>query len=92
MSEARRGGSLALRTEEIDWRVVDGEVVAVDLSSKAYFATNASGTLLWSRLHAGADREELVELLRERYGLERDAAERDVDAFLDHLAEHGLLH
>ena len=91
MSDARREGSLALRTENIDWRLVDGEVVAVDLSSKAYFATNASGALLWSRLHSGADREELVELLRERYGLTTDMEERDVDAFLDHLAERGLL-
>jgi hypothetical protein len=91
MSEAPPEGTLALRTDDIEWRVVDGEVVAVDLSAKAYFATNASGALLWSRLHAGARRAELVELLCERYGLTTDTAERDVDAFLDHLAEHGLL-
>lgn len=91
MSDAAREGRVALRTENVDWRLVDGEVVALDLSAKTYFATNASGALLWSRLHSGATRVELVELLCTRYGLTPDIAERDVDAFLDRLAEQGLL-
>jgi hypothetical protein len=91
MSDPTPEGSLVLRTENIDWRLVDGEVVALDLSAKTYFATNASGALLWSRLHAGAARGELVELLCTRYGLRTEMAERDVDAFLDHLVERGLL-
>jgi coenzyme PQQ synthesis protein D (PqqD) len=91
VSEATREGRLALRNESLDWRLVDGEIVALDLSNNTYFATNASGALIWSRLHDGATRMELVELLCMRYGLTTDDAERAVDAFTEQLAEKGLL-
>ena len=91
MSEATRDSRLVLRSEDLEWRLVDGHVVAFDLSGQAYFATNASGAVLWSGLHAGATREELVELLRARYGLTAGDAERDVDAFIEHLVQRDLL-
>lgn len=82
---------LRLRAEALDWRVVEGEVVALDGPSSKFLATNHSGALLWSRLHEGTTREQLVRLLAERYALSVDVAERDVDAFLGELATRDLL-
>ncbi len=80
-----------LRAGGLDWRVVDDEAVILDAERSAYNATNASGTVLWTRLHDGATRSELVAALGERFALERPRAEADVDAFLADLHSRGLL-
>jgi hypothetical protein len=81
---------LRLRRDAI-WRDADGEVLALDGELRSYFSTNATGSLLWKALADGASREELVELLMTRFGLEADHAERDVDAFVGELAANGFL-
>lgn len=82
---------LRLRSEGLDWRVVDDEVVILDAERSAYNATNASGTVLWTRLHDGATRSQLIGALSERFALDRQLAEADVDAFLCDLRSRGLL-
>ncbi len=80
-----------LRADGLDWRVVDGEAVILDAERSAYNATNASGTVLWTRLQHGATRSELVAALSARFAIERARAEADVDAFLADLRSRGLL-
>ena len=80
-----------LRDEGLFWRESGGEVVAVDAEVSRYFAANPSATVLWKRLGDGAGEEELADALCERYGIERDLAERDVKAFLEVLSARGLL-
>jgi hypothetical protein len=80
-----------LRPDDLEWREVEGEVVALDLRSSRYLAVNHSGTVLWPALHAGATREALTARLRDTCGLDAAAAARDVDSFLDMLASEGLL-
>lgn len=82
---------LRLRSDGLDWRIIDAEVVILDAERSAYNATNASGTVLWTRLHDGATRSELIDALSERFALARPLAEVDVDAFLSDLRSRGLL-
>lgn len=82
---------LRLRTEELSWRAIDGEIVAVDVSDSTYLSANASGTLLWEMLAAGASRPELAERLVARFGIDRQRADADVDAFIAALESRGLL-
>ena len=82
---------LRLNADAVSWREVDGEVIALDLAGSMYFATNASGALLWKSLAAGTSREELVALLVEGFELAEETARADVDAFLDSLVAQGLL-
>jgi hypothetical protein len=82
---------LRLRNQALEWREIEGEVVAVDTRKSVYMAVNRSGAALWPALAAGATREDLVERLVEAYGLDRGSAEGDVDAFLHVLDEHDLL-
>ena len=82
---------LRLRREHLDWRVVDDEVIALDGRAGMYLSTNRAGVLLWDALGGGATRDELVERLTSAFGLAGDAAQRDVDAFLDQLAARDLL-
>jgi Coenzyme PQQ synthesis protein D (PqqD) len=82
---------MQLKTDTIAWNEVGESVVVLDLVSSTYFSTNASGTLLWQLLSAGANRQELVNALTERFAIEDETAERDVDAFLAELARASLL-
>jgi hypothetical protein len=82
---------LRLRAENLDWRLVEGEIVALDVSRSAYLGVNAAGALLWEALARGATREQLVRLLRGRFGVAASAAERDVTAFVGQLGARDLL-
>jgi hypothetical protein len=82
---------LRVRRDALEWREIDGEVVALDLRSSLYLAVNPSGTVLWPALVEGASREELVELLCTEAGAPRESAVTDVDSFLAELGEHDLL-
>jgi hypothetical protein len=75
----------------VDWRPVDGEMVALDRRTSQYLALNATGTLLWEALLGGATTDELVELVTGRWEVDADRARADVEAFLATLAERHLL-
>jgi hypothetical protein len=80
-----------LRDGALDWREVEGELVALDLRESRYLAVNRTGKVLWAALAEGATREDLAERLDETFGIERSRAERDVDAFIADLDSRGLL-
>ena len=82
---------LRLNRDALDWREVDGEVVALDRRQSMYLAINRSGAALWPALAEGATRAALVERLVERYGIDAEAAARDVDAFVGELRREGFL-
>jgi hypothetical protein len=83
---------LRLRTDDLSWREIDDEVIAVDVETSTYLGANKAGTLLWRRLGGGgATRQELADLLVEAYGIEPERARADVESFLDDLAAKGLL-
>lgn len=82
---------LSLRGERVEWRAVDGQVVALDLADSVYFTVNHAGGALWLELAEGTGRERLVATLADNFAVSIDRARDDVDAFLDSLDERGLL-
>ena len=82
---------LRLRTAELHWREVDGEVIALDGRRSIYMAANAAGALLWQALAAGATRMSLADELVAAYGIERDRALADADAYVAEIEAQGLL-
>jgi hypothetical protein len=82
---------LQLRADCVEWRAVDGEVVALDVNASEYLAVNASGRILWEALGRGTRRAGLVQSLIDAYALSPETAERDTDAFLTELQRRGLL-
>lgn len=82
---------LRLRSDQLHWRELDDEVIALDAVRSQYVATNPAGTLLWEALSAGATRDDLARLLSETYGLGAEQSEADAAAFLAQLDSEGLL-
>jgi hypothetical protein len=82
---------LRLRSDDLAWRTVDEEMIAIDVRDSTYLTANDSGALLWVALAAGATKEQLASSLVDTYGIDAATAAADVEQFLSDLREHGLL-
>lgn len=82
---------LRLRTTGLKWRLVEDEVIAVDLLQSTYLSANGSGAILWQALAEGTTRTRLVDLLVREFAIESERAARDVEAFLADLEIRKLL-
>ena len=83
--------TLSLRKDDLDWREIDEEIVALDTREAVYLAVHGSGALVWYLLAESTTRDSLIEALVEKYGIESTRATADVDAFLATLNDRGLL-
>lgn len=75
----------------VEWREVEGEVVALHLEKLVYLGINRSGTALWPLLVSGASKDDLVARLRDEFGLAPEEAAQQVEAFVSSLSAHDLL-
>ena len=69
-------------------------VVATGAQSKNFngvIKLNESGLLLWNKLVAGADRDQLIESILDEYDIDREVAAADVDNFIGVLRDAGAL-
>lgn len=82
---------LRLRPGSVEWREIDGEIVALEVDSSTYVAANRSGARLWGRLADGATAEELVDELMRHWPISAEQARADVAGFLLSLDGRGLL-
>lgn len=82
---------LQLREADLEWREVEGELVALDLRESRYLAINRTGGVLWADLVEGATRDQLIERLIEAFDIEHERAAEDVDAFTAALESRDLL-
>ena len=82
---------LRLREADLDWREVEGELVALDLRESRYLAINHTGQVLWAALAEGSTEDGLIERLIEAFGIEPGQAAADVAAFATELDSRGLL-
>lgn len=80
-----------LRPGSVEWREVEGEIVAVDVKTSEYLAINRTGAVLWRALEGGATRDELAERLVGAFAVDPAAARKDVEAFVAMLDDRGFL-
>jgi hypothetical protein len=82
---------LRLQGSRVDWREVEGELIALARAESVYLAGNASAAILWRALADGTTETNLEALLVSTYGISAEAARADVGAFLADLGARGLL-
>jgi|tagenome__1003787_1003787.scaffolds.fasta_scaffold20948817_3 hypothetical protein len=82
---------LKLRVQDVHWREIDGEVIALEARGSTYVAANGAGTVLWRALVAGTTRQALVDELVAAYGIDRERAAADTEHFLSQLDDQGLI-
>jgi Coenzyme PQQ synthesis protein D (PqqD) len=86
-----RSEQLRLRKDTVDWREIDGQIIALDAEKSSYLAANVTGAILWKALVEGTTRTELIQILVREFEIDRTRAEDDVDRFLAQLVDAGLL-
>jgi coenzyme PQQ synthesis protein D (PqqD) len=82
---------LRLQSERVEWREVEGELIALERSESVYLAGNQSATILWRALAAGTTEAALADLLVSTFGIAIETARADVARFLHDLSARGLL-
>lgn len=83
--------AVKLRPDAVAWRLVQDEVVALDLRQSEYLTFNDTGQVLWQALAQGTNPVDLVIQLLERFDVDEATASADVAAFLAGLRARGLL-
>lgn len=83
--------TVRLRDELIEWREIDGEIVALDRGAGEYLAVTGSGAMLWPLLVAGTTTAALAGALTARFDIEHATAGRDVERFVAALTARGLV-
>jgi coenzyme PQQ synthesis protein D (PqqD) len=82
---------LRLKVEDLHWREIDGEVIALEARGSTYVAANGAGTVLWRALADGTTADALADELVRTYGIDRARAAADIEHFLAQLSDQGLL-
>ncbi len=82
---------IKLRSEDIQWKEVEGEIVILDLKSSRYMAVNKSGRFLWEAAAEGTTRSQLVKALMDKFQLDQGTANRDVNDFIETLRRNELI-
>ena len=76
-------------------RTVAGETVALPVNTVTdldmMITLNGTGKFLWEKLTAGTEKDELVNALLSEYDVDRERAEKSVDAFVARLKELDFL-
>lgn len=87
MSQAR----LRINSENVVHETVDGEVIAIDLSSGSYYSLAGCGPAIWALLLTGAAETEICDALASEFEAEQDLIRSEVAALLVELQEAGLV-
>lgn len=90
-SDRTSGGGVKLRSTELSWREIDGEMVVLDLASSRYLTVNQAGTVLMRLLSEERTTDDLVDGLVSTFEISREQAATDVQQFLGMLDDKGLL-
>lgn len=77
--------------EHISLTEVDDEVVLLDLDTGAYFGLNHVGAKLLSVLHSDGTVSNAIEQISERYKIDIQQVERDINELIEQLLEQNLI-
>lgn len=81
---------LVLRHIGKEYIIIDPDKGVVDMTK--VYTLNEVAAWLWKQLETmDFATDEMVELLTQRYDVEHERAQKDVDALMNHLHEQGLI-
>lgn len=83
--------TILARSGDLEWQIVDEEVVILDLRTQCYLSLNRSGAALWPLVVAGTSLRQLVGTLVETFDTDESVAGRDVERLVAQLSDADLL-
>lgn len=70
---------------------IDGEKLIYNMQENSYFALKAISREIWEYLYEGRSLEETLDILLEKYDIDREILERDMESFIHSLIDSRLL-
>ncbi len=74
----------------IGWRILD-ETGEVDTRPNGVVELSEPEVLIWNKLTVGSEEPELVQAVKEEFGLDGEAAEKTVKKFVEYLCQHRFI-
>lgn len=78
-------------TSEYVWKEIGQQVVVLHFDSGAYWTLNDTGSLIWKSIVAGKAVDEITDRVATEYDISRDAAQADVQSFLQNCLDKKML-
>ncbi|HNS33758.1 MAG TPA: PqqD family peptide modification chaperone [bacterium] len=75
----------------VGWRYIDSEIVAFNCENQQIVIWNETASLLWEKIAAGMDFNDLIEFLTNKYSLSNKRAKRDIITFLQEANSCGFI-
>ena len=73
------------------FRVIDGEVVIVDVTTSMLYSLNPLATFIWEMCDGNNTVNDIVGKIEDEYEVEKDVAEKDCMEFVHDFVGKGLL-
>lgn len=70
---------------------VDGELIILNREQEKIHQLNPSASFIWNRLDGQASNDHLVTAIIEKYAVEQDVAQRDLESLLNELSDLQLI-
>ena len=83
--------SYPCRSDELAWRVIDGEVVILTIDGSEIHTLNKVGSAIWELADGTRTLEDVVSLICERFEVSFDVAHADVLKFAQQLEAKKML-
>lgn len=80
------------RNESLAFAELDDQIVMLEPSSGCYFELDPVGSRIWALLEDKRNLAELRDSLTAEFEIDDETCLREVAAFVDSLASHGLIH
>jgi len=78
-------------SEEVAAKVMDGEAILINLSNGIYYSMDKVGAVLWELVEKNFSPEEMVVFINDRYDVESEQAQTDVERLLKELVDEKLI-
>ncbi|QEC46673.1 PqqD family protein [Baekduia soli] len=82
---------IRLRSGDVPWREVDGQIVVLDSSTWNYVGLGGSATELWPLIVQGTTLPAMADVLCSAYDVDRARAVTDVQGFVERLVALDLV-
>ncbi len=77
--------------EHVLTRIVDGELVLLNLDNEQYYGLDAVATMIWRAVTTAGTMQAALQEIRDEYDVDEEVLARDVATLLEELTARGLV-
>ena len=79
------------RNNDVAWRMIEGEILAVDPRSSCVYVLNGVGSRVWELADGGRTIDEITRIIDAEFQGEKAALKEDIDEFVRELFRQKLI-